>query len=478
MSHSPSEAADGGDGAEYSSSRSRAALEALLARPPAAAALADLFGAEELAAAKGSADEGADAAEHADDGADADGADLSARRRALLEATSRLVDPASIGRDEGTNEAAASAAESAALYNDLQAYLERLQRRTDLIELPEELRSNEGLVAGAEQPAGDRDATGNLPDWIHDGTADAAAAPSATAAAVPASAAVSGSSSTPARRPYHFAPPFSPPNGQVMRSSPTPPPPSAAPGSGGARSGSRARNHSAAASSSAAESESKELLPTAAAAATSGRTSRAAAASPAITPLSPTAKGLSSPSRASSRPASVFTEHKSPSSDLPSSSATTGAPTGSGARPDTAASSSSAVADPLDIGLEEGEEAFDPAAPFDEQEQMDKIAQLDELLAEAEGRSAAMDRRLQELMAQPLPSLDPLLIAAAEDGDVAALLLMPGSPSAANTAANGDLSSPTAAASDEGFFMTSVPGSVPIFLLVRGAFTRVHGLAR
>jgi hypothetical protein len=37
--------------------------------------------------------------------------------------------------------------------------------------------------------------------------------------------------------------------------------------------------------------------------------------------------------------------------------------------------------------LEEGDEPpFDPSAPFDEQEQMDKIAQLDALLAEAEGR--------------------------------------------------------------------------------------------
>ena len=39
-----------------------------------------------------------------------------------------------------------------------------------------------------------------------------------------------------------------------------------------------------------------------------------------------------------------------------------------------------------DIGLEEGEEEFDPDAPFDEGREMDKIAQLDALLAEAEGR--------------------------------------------------------------------------------------------
>jgi hypothetical protein len=79
-----------------------------------------------------------------------------------------------------------------------------------------------------------------------------------------------------------------------------------------------------------------------------------------------------------------------------------------------------------------------------------------------------MARRMQELMSQPLPSLDSMMIdsaaSAASDDDEEPLLLLPGeSPTSSAAAAGGGVggvaASPEGEAAD-GFFMTSVPGSV------------------
>lgn len=90
---------------------------------------------------------------------------------------------------------------------------------------------------------------------------------------------------------------------------------------------------------------------------------------------------------------------------------------------------------------------------FDEMREMEKIAELDQLLAEADARSQEMEQRLLALMSQPLPTL--------EEHTADALLLMPGSPTAANIRSPSSASAAAAAGAgtDDGFFMTSVPGA-------------------
>ena len=130
----------------------------------------------------------------------------------------------------------------------------------------------------------------------------------------------------------------------------------------------------------------------------------------------------------------------------------------------------------LDPSFIEGDPSADalPPGDFDETQEMEKIAQLDALIAEADQRSHDMEQRLLALMAAPLP-----IMPGENDDPIAALadqlLLMPGSPArmarmeaAAAAGTNGsNLTSPTNASAgadgaagggEGGFFMTSVPG--------------------
>lgn len=322
---------------------------------------------------------------------DEDAEDVAARRRALLAATMGTAESAGIGADAFDPAAAGGVDDRASLYSELHSYLDGLKARDDL-DMPADFGSD--MVS--EQIAA-RAAYGS----------DNAAAP----------AAASPASSSAARPRYQFAAPFSPPSNRVIRDNHTPSP-----------------SHGRGAGANGIL-ESKELEPHAAA--RSGSSASKTRTTSAISPLSPAnPKGRSSP--ASSH------QHRPPSQ----SRAT--APRSPPESKQDGAAGDSGGYDPLnpDIGLEPGEEAFDPQAPFDETKEMDKIAQLDALLAEAEGRSAEMDRRLAELMSQPLPQLTDEAGNSVSSG----LMLMPPSPSQAQAH--------DAQQSDDGFFMTSVPGGV------------------
>lgn len=94
---------------------------------------------------------------------------------------------------------------------------------------------------------------------------------------------------------------------------------------------------------------------------------------------------------------------------------------------------------------------IDPST-FDELKEMEKIAALDQLLADADARSAELEQRLRALMGAPLPQIE-----GASDGGVndGLMLLMPGSSSSSASVAASHL--PPATTGGD-FFITSVPG--------------------
>ena len=335
-----------------------------------------------------------------DAGDDDDAEDVAARRRALLAATVGTAEAAGITSqtfDEPNDESVGGVGgDRASIYSELHSYLDALKARDDL-----DVPADFGSEFAAEQIA-----------------ARAAYGGEGTAAAAPSAASSSPSSSS-GRPRYQFAAPFSPPSNRVIQDNHTPSP-------------SHARGMGAGGANGVLES--KEVEPHAAA--LSGSSASKPRDSRTISPFSPSnPKGRSSP--ASSQ------QHRPPSQSRAAAAAAPRSP------PESKQSVVDSAYDPLnpDIGLEAGEEPFDPQAPFDETKEMDKIAQLDALLAEAEGRSAEMDRRLAELMSQPLPALTDEAGNAVQSG----LALMPPSPAHAQAH---DAQQPN----DDGFFMTSVPG--------------------